>query len=166
MQTGRPQSLSSLWRSVSLRKHTAISRPLTAACNQTELINPKLACHSSGTLMEVSSFPEVYHRSLKHTFSDILNHQFSSFPKRWVNCTGSRTSHFSAGSWPLVRQLAGFKSHHKTRVVSVLGDVTIHHHALCLPLPWQQKNCSSTPARTSEDPDPATESPVLQMTCC
>lgn len=65
MQTGR---LSRLWRSTSLRKCKAITLPLTAACSHKELINPKLARHSSGTLMEVSSFPEVHLSLLFETY--------------------------------------------------------------------------------------------------
>lgn len=60
---------------------------------------------------------------------------FSYFPRHWVNYTCSRKSHYSSWSWPLLCQLAGSQGHHKTHVVYVLCDGTIHHHPLFLLLP-------------------------------
>lgn len=69
-----------------------------AACNHKELINPQLACHSSGMLTEAPSLPQVCPLLLfqTHLVTSLL--LIFAFSKHRAHCTGSRKSQFQPGA--------------------------------------------------------------------
>lgn len=165
MQAGRPQSLSSLQRCMTLSKYKTIPLPLNAACNHKELINPKLAHYSSGTCMKCPpSLKFIHHCSLKQTFMWQPN-QFSSFPKHWVNCTGFRKKPFFI--LELATIMAACWLQKPSQDTGDLSAVWCSHPSLThfCPFPSNRCNCSFTPARTSDEQNSDPESTVFQMIC-